>query len=108
MVHSERIPYMVKSYGGVRSIPKAIGKDTGSIERVISPPDLISQTASEGNYLPLVDRNKEANIRKIAPALFDLTPPVTWLQCPTRAVISDLHDNAIFLRIVKKLPNIKQ
>ena len=38
------IPYMVKSYGGVRSIPKAIGKDTGSIERVISPSDLISQT----------------------------------------------------------------
>ena len=35
-----------------------------------------------------------------------LRPPVTWLQCPTRAEISEV--NAIFMRIVKKLPIIKQ
>ena len=37
-----------------------------------------------------------------------LRPPVTCLQCPTRAEISDLYVNAIFMRIVKKLPIIKQ
>ena len=35
-----------------------------------------------------------------------LHPPVTWLQCLTRVEISDLYDNAIFLRIVKNLPII--
>ena len=37
-----------------------------------------------------------------------IAPPTCHIQCPTQAVISDLYDNAIFLRIVKKLPNIKQ
>ena len=32
---------------------------------------------------------------------------VTWLQCPTRAEIREFYDNAIFLRIVKNLPIIK-
>ena len=27
-----------------------------------------------------------------------------WLQCPTQAEISDLYDNAIFLRILENLP----
>ena len=43
--------------------------------------------------------------RKKVFILIDLTPEsdrsAHRSQCPTRVVISDLHDNAIFLRIVK-------